>query len=113
MSDHWNTYFTYIDNKPASFMLDLEPWKDGANETLVHLYRLSVILNEPTEDGLTSNQEAEVLYGIEDSIHDSLDNHYLFVGRITTDGRRDFFYYTDAEDGARLTSLAAAVLTKL
>ena len=27
MSDNWDTYFTFIDNKAASFMLDLEPWE--------------------------------------------------------------------------------------
>lgn len=106
MSDNWNTYFTSIDNKPASFMLDLEPWKNGANEKLVHLYRLSVTLNEPNVNGFTCNKEAAVLYVIEDSINDSLDGHYMFVGRITTDGRRDFFYYTDSVDGSLLEILA-------
>lgn len=39
MSDNWNTYFTYIDNKPASFILDLDPWKNGENEMLDHNYK--------------------------------------------------------------------------
>lgn len=110
MSDNWNTYLTFIDSKPASFLLDLDPWKNGANEMLVHLYRLRVTLNEPNEDGLTSDQEAAVLYDIEDSIHDSLDSQYMFVGRITTQGRRDFFYYTDSLDGSILESLAVKFL---
>lgn len=106
MSDNWNTYFTFIDNKPASFMLDLEPWKDGANETLFHLYRLRIHLNEPNAEGLTTDKEAAILYGMEDSIHDTLERNYMFVGRITTEGRRDFYYYTDS-DGSELESLAA------
>lgn len=106
MSDNWNTYFTVIDDKPASILLDLEPWKDVENERLIHLYRLSVTLNEPNEDGLTSDKEATVLYAIEDSIHDSLDSNYMFVGRITTDGKRDFFYYTDSMDGSELEGFA-------
>lgn len=110
MSDNWNTYLTFIDNKPASFLLDLEPWKNGANEMLVYLYRLRVTLNEPNEDGLTCDQEAAVLYDLEDSIHDSLDSNYMFVGRITTQGRRDFFYYTDSLDGSTLESLAVKFL---
>lgn len=110
MSDNWNTYFTYIDNKPASFMLDLEPWKNGENEMLVHLYRLSIILNDPNENGLSNNKEAEVLYAIEDAIHESLDNNYVYVGRITTDGRRDFFYYTASADGDELKLNAAQIL---
>ncbi|MNW49128.1 Regulator of ribonuclease activity B [compost metagenome] len=111
MSDNWNTYFTFIDNKPASLLLDLEPWENGDNELLVHLYRLRVTLNEPNENGLTCEKEAEVLYAIEDSIHDSLDSNYMFVGRITTDGRRDFFYYTESVDGSKLESLAEKFLT--
>ncbi|MDF2961076.1 MAG: hypothetical protein K0S39_2811 [Paenibacillus sp.] len=110
MSDNWNTYFTFIDNKPASFMLDLEPWKNGENERFVHLYRLSITLNEPNENGLTTNKEAEILNAIEDSINDSLDSNYMFVGRITTDGRRDFFYYTDSTDGDNLKRLATQLL---
>nr|BAO65802.1 hypothetical protein [uncultured bacterium] len=106
MSDNWNTYFTVIDNKPASFMLDMDPWKDGSNEMFVYLYRLSVTLNEPNENGLTCNKEATVLFEIEDSIHDALDSHYMFVGRVTTDGRRDFYYYTDNEDTSKLEHLA-------
>ena len=64
MSDNWNTYFTFIDNKAASFMLDLEPWKNGENEGVVHLYQLSITLNEPNENGVTTNKEAEIcIYG--------------------------------------------------
>lgn len=110
MSDNWNTYFTIIDDKPASILLDLEPWENGANEALVRLYRLSVTLNEPNEDGLTSDKETTVLYAIEDSIHDSLDNNYMFVGRITTDGKRDFFYYTDSVNGSELECVTDEIL---
>ncbi|TVX96314.1 DUF695 domain-containing protein [Cohnella terricola] len=106
MSDNWNTYLTVIDNKPASFMLDMEPWKDGSNEMFVYLYRLSVTLNEPNENGLTCDKEATKLYEIEDSIHDALDSHYMFVGRITTNGRRDFYYYTDVIEASKLEHLA-------
>jgi len=112
MSDNWNTYFTIIDNKPASFLLDMEPWEDGSNEMFVHLYRLSVTLKEPNENGLTRDTEATKLYEIEDSIHDSLDGHYLFVGRITTEGKRDFYYYTDTVDVSKLEHLAAMNLEK-
>lgn len=110
MSDNWNTYFTFIDNKPASILLDLNPWADGVNEMLVHLYRLRIILNEPNENGLTCDKEAVALYAIEDSIHDSVDSNYMFVGRITTDGRRDFFYYTDSVDGSELEVISAKFL---
>ncbi|WP_123041484.1 DUF695 domain-containing protein [Cohnella candidum] len=110
MSDNWDTYFTYIDRKPASFFLDLDPWEEGTNEKFVHLYRLSVVLKEPDNIGLTTNAEAEVLFAAEDSIHDLLDEHYLFVGRVTTEGRRNFYYYTDSEDVNLLQNLAARSL---
>ncbi|WP_110933303.1 DUF695 domain-containing protein [Paenibacillus bouchesdurhonensis] len=82
MSENWNTYLSYIDNQPASFLRVLEPWKNGENERFVYLYRLRVTLNEPNEDGLTCEQEAAVLYDLEDSIHDSLGSHFMFVGRM-------------------------------
>ncbi|RIX50264.1 DUF695 domain-containing protein [Paenibacillus nanensis] len=107
MSDNWNTYMTYIDHKPASFLLDLDPWGSGEYDHFIHLYQLRLVLNEPTDEGLTTNEEASDLYAIEDAIHDVLSGHYLFVGRITTDGRRDFFYYTDSDDGSELKRLAA------
>lgn len=79
-------------------------------QMFVHLYVLSVNLNEPSEKGLTSNKEAAALYAVEDSINDSLDNNYMFVGRITTDGMRNFFYYTESMDVSKLESLAAKFL---
>jgi len=110
VSDNWNTYFTIIDNKPASFFLDMEPWKEASNDPFIHLYQLRVFLKEPTENGLTSNKEAADLFAIEDSIHDSLNGHYLFVGRVTAEGRRDFYYYLDSLDATQLESLAAKYL---
>jgi|GEM_PF-6293528 Family of unknown function (DUF695). len=77
MSDNWNTYTTSIDNELDSFLLDMEPWQTGENEKLDQLYRLSVTLNEPNEDGLTTQKEATVLYAIEDSINDSLGNKII------------------------------------
>ncbi len=112
MSDNWNTYFTSIDDKPASVLLDMNPWDDGDLDKFVRLYRLSVSLKEPNENGLTTNQEADALYAIEDSINDALSGHYRFVGRITTAGKRDFYYYTELPDESELASLVVKPLER-
>lgn len=110
MSDNWNTYFTFIDDKPASILLDLEPWKNGEEDHSVHLFQLKILLNEPNENGLTCDHEAKALFSIEDSINDGLNDTYMFVGRMTSNGSRDFYYYTESEDGSALERIAATCI---
>ncbi len=65
---------------------------DAENPWLLYVW---VYFNHPREDGLSTSQEAGTLSQIEDSLTDAVRgtlNGFL-AGRITTDGRREFYFY--------------------
>lgn len=52
-------------------------------------------LNDKTENELTTNDESIILFEIEDKILEKINsNNSLYVGRITNNGFRDFFFYS-------------------
>lgn len=52
-------------------------------------------MNAPREDGLSSSAEWEELGRLEDALSDRLSRKLkaVFVGRVTSDGQRHFYYY--------------------
>jgi len=52
-------------------------------------------MNQSRPDGLSSADEAPVLWTIENDLAGSLKESETFVGRITTAGRREFYFYGD------------------
>lgn len=103
MTDNWNFYFCTLSGRRASIFVDL-----GLGETApfpayghVGVFRLYMI--EAREDGFSSSEEFERLIAVEDALSTALadEKRTLYVGRITTDGERDFFCYTSAPDALR------------
>jgi regulator of RNase E activity RraB len=49
----------------------------------------------PRPDGLSSQEEADALWKVGDKLTSSLEKelHAVFAGRITTQGRREFYFY--------------------
>ena len=63
-----------------------------------YLAWLSILFRLPREDGLSSQEEFETLCAIEDAFVDRLDDATVethYVGRNTSQGCRDFYFYTD------------------
>lgn len=93
--EEWNFYITNVDDKIGSIYINLAlhkilPLKDKSN-----LSWIAVKLNNPTENGLTTNEEGEKLFKIEDKILEKISNsNSIYVGRLTTDGFRDFYFYS-------------------
>ncbi|KKK38132.1 hypothetical protein WQ57_09955 [Mesobacillus campisalis] len=98
MSENWDIYFDYIDDKIASVVLDLDIWQEIDNEEFNHSFCLRLNLKEPNEDGLPIEKEAEVINEIEDSLIEFLDHrNFINVGRVTTNGVRDVIFYSNQE----------------
>lgn len=95
MSEQWDFYFANVNEKLASLFVDLgirEMAPDADNPWLLWVW---VYFNHPREDGFSTSQEADTLSQIEDSLTDAVGgavNGFL-TGRITTDGRREFYFY--------------------
>lgn len=60
-----------------------------------NLVLVSVTMNNPREDGLSFSEEFESLKQIEDRLHHLIISKHnaVYAGRLTTDGRRDFYFY--------------------
>jgi Family of unknown function (DUF695) len=72
-------------------------------------------MNAPRPDGLSSNEEFQILNTIEDALTERLekDCDACLAGRITGDGRREFYYYGRTPSNLRLLvdqELASAFL---
>lgn len=60
-----------------------------------------VYFESPRPDGLSDSNEAPTLYKIEDALAPSLSRECqaILTGRITTEGRREFYFYAETKDG--------------
>ena len=100
MSKDWDFYLCEVEGKPASVFLDLGVAADAplARFPFAAVLRLSLL--SPSADGLSSRDEFDALTAIEDALAAHLvSRSTTYVGRITSDGRRDFHFYTAAERG--------------
>lgn len=98
-SEDWNFYLTEIDGKKASIRLNLDLKKSIPIKEKPNLSWISVKLNSPTDNGLTSNDESEILFKMENHLLDKISSrNSLHIGILTTDGHRNFYFYSKNAD---------------
>lgn len=93
--EDWDFYFSNVDNILGSFYVDLGLAKIAPLTDKPNLVWISVNMNNPREDGLSSNEEFDILSDIEDRLQEFISSKHnsIYAGRLTTDGRRDFYFY--------------------
>lgn len=103
--EEWDSYMTHVDNVLGSIMVDLGIKSIAPVQDKPNVAWISVNMNNPREDGLSSNEESNGLYQIEDALVDTLALKYncIYVGRLTSDGHRDFYFYFGKNDGCDKT----------
>lgn len=95
MSEDWNFYLAKVDHKPASIMVDLGIKQELPYPRHSFMVYLRIRMENPRHDGLSSNEEFDKLCEIGDSVESLVkDTEHLYVGRNTSDGNRDFYFYT-------------------
>jgi hypothetical protein len=96
MSDQWDFYQLLVDDEPASIFVDLGIAKDAPIARFPTLAYLRVRMQTPRSDGLSSQEEYETLVALEDSVSKAIElsGHSIYVGRNTSGGNRDFYFYT-------------------
>ena len=100
MSDDWDVYFTHVEDKPASMLLDLGIAPEAPIPGLSVMAYISVEFLDPDEHGFSKSGEYPRLMEIEDTLVPALTHETsIFVGRCTTGGQRDFFFYMDNAKG--------------
>lgn len=106
MAEQWRPYFCNVNGKLASILLDLELINSAPIDSKPCLLWAWVYMRTPRPDGLSESEEAPSLYKIEDALNAVFAQEFaaILCGRITTQGRREFYFY-----GERATGLEARV----
>src|SRR5690242_12681105 len=99
-SANWSYYLCNVNSRLASIAVDLGLRSQVPVVSKPWLLWVWVYFNSPRPDGLSDNGEAPTLFEIEDSLNPRLSNtcNALFSGRITTQGRREFYFYAETHD---------------
>lgn len=96
MPENWQTYFAHIEDLPATILVNL-----GAAEVEPkppHLTWLRISYEVNREDGFPDDAQREVLDEIEEALDaaiEELDYAVHLVGRMTHQGLRAFYYYSE------------------
>lgn len=95
MSDQWEFFYCAIDGAPASIFVDIGLYDSVPDESRPHRVIVTAFLQEPTEQGMTTDAEADRLWKLEDSLVQALKDsaNAVFAGRVTADGARTFYFY--------------------
>lgn len=95
----WDLYPSQVDNKPASIFVDLAAMDDAPVAGLDQMVFLKVFMRSPRTDGLSSDEEYQTLALIEDAAALAAETAGMrYVGRQTTDGFRDFVFYSASDE---------------
>ncbi|WP_297576380.1 DUF695 domain-containing protein [uncultured Deefgea sp.] len=102
MSDRdWDFYLCNVNSKPASIYVDLGLKKRAPDSSRCIALCIWVYFNHPNPDnGFSTQQEFEALCAIEDALSEAMTNSFsaIYAGRITNDGRREFYFYSDSSN---------------
>jgi regulator of RNase E activity RraB len=101
MSEEWDFYFATVNENVASLFVDLGIREQAPDPSKPWLLWVWLQFQNPREDGLSSSEESETLDAIEDSLLESVESALggSLVGRITTEGRREFYFYSPTDAG--------------
>jgi uncharacterized protein (TIGR01619 family) len=91
----WDFYFSNVDDKFSSIAVDLALSRIAPIQSQHNLVWISITMNNPRPDGLSSNEESGILGEIEDAIEASLKNKFeaTFCGRLTSNNFRDLYFF--------------------
>jgi regulator of RNase E activity RraB len=102
-TQRWNFFFVNVNDRLASIALDLSLRGQAPMTSKAQLLWVWVYLRSPKPDGLSDKVEFETLAAIEDDLSTGLGTACLAIeaGRITTAGRREFYFYGADDRGLR------------
>ncbi|HEY2391574.1 MAG TPA: DUF695 domain-containing protein [Candidatus Angelobacter sp.] len=95
MTENWKFYFSNVNGKYASISLNMALRPDVPIADKPWLLWVWIYLLAPGDTGLTSSNEAPVIWEIEKTVENALASacDAIHCGRITTDGRRELYFY--------------------
>ena len=112
MSQDWDFYFCQVEGQPASLFVDLGIRDNVPMANLPDFAWLRLGLQHPRPDGLSGSEEFQRLTEVEDALEAAVggqDAELVYVGRNTSGGCRDFYFYTSNPHQAQQDLSAAMV----
>jgi uncharacterized protein (TIGR01619 family) len=100
MAEEWNAYLSYVNNKPASVLIDLGLRAEAPLVSKPWLFWVWVYMNDPRSDGLHDGKEAPRLSAIADALtaEMALNCGAILGGRISTERRWELYFYGEARE---------------
>jgi hypothetical protein len=100
LSIGWNFYFGLHEGKSASIALDFDLRERAPDPVRPNLVRIKLGMLNPRPDGLSSSEESETLFAIEDAVCPPLQQacNGQIVARITCNGNREWLFYAASGD---------------
>lgn len=111
MPDNSVSYFCRVNDKPSSIFVNTTLAGDAPNLSKPWLLWVWVNMKAPRPDGLSSSEEAPLLFQLEDKLKECICSRCeaIYPGRITGENRREFYFYaTNPDDFDRALSEAMA-----
>lgn len=96
-SGNWDTYVIQTTPKPVSVVVDLDfGYSPGAKEKK-NVIIVQLNLKQVQPDGMPAREEIIMLDSIENGLHNTLVSalNAQYTGRYTSEGRRDFYFYSN------------------
>lgn len=93
--EDWDFYLTKVDGLVGSVMVNLGLHKIAPLLQQPNIIWVSVKMNAPDDEGLSSASEFDTLVTIEERLTEFVcaKHHATYVGRLTSNGSRDFYFY--------------------
>lgn len=93
--EEWEFYFSNVNDKLGSIFVDLGLRKVAPIADKPNVVWISIKMNNPREDGLSSQEESGTLRDIEDALVEKIISKHnaIYVGRLTSAGDRDLYFY--------------------
>lgn len=101
MTENWRSYCCRVNDSLASIFVDLGLRDHVPISAKPWLLWVWIYFQSPRADGLSDAKESPVLFKIEDALSSELSRacRTTLAGRITTEGRREFYFYGETRNG--------------
>ena len=102
MEEAWDFYLKERDGSPLSVYLNLHAYSSEESPNYPLLLFFDLELLQKRQNGMTTNEEAETMYAIEEAMAEAIRPFQAkYVGRTTGGGRRVFHFYVAVSEVER------------
>jgi len=93
-NSNWAIYYGSLDNLPKSVAIDLGLAYVAPVAQFPYLTRIELIMEKVDEYGQPLSEELDIVNPIEDKLADDILKNFIYAGRITSNKKRVYFFYS-------------------